>query len=182
MNDTVLTVVGNAATRVECWEGSDGAAVAKFRLATTARWWDRQSQAWTEGRTSFYTVWARRSLAVNLAASVAVGEPLMVHGRLRVRDEERGGQRWVSAEIDAVAVGHDLARGTAVFRRVSAAKPGPAAEGVAADASMPAVPPAEPSGPPGAPDAPSAVPDATSAAPSAKREPAEADALVAAPF
>jgi single-strand DNA-binding protein len=56
-------------------------------------------------------------------ASVGIGEPLVIQGRLRVREEERNGQRYISADIDAVAVGHDLTRGTSAFRRVSVARP-----------------------------------------------------------
>ncbi|MFE3823959.1 single-stranded DNA-binding protein [Streptomyces sp. NPDC059092] len=116
MNDTVVTLVGNVATRVEFRESETGGA-ARFRLAATARRWDRARGGWTDGPTSFYTVWARRALGANLAASVSVGEPLVVHGRLRVREDEREGQWRTSVEVDAVAVGHDLTRGTSAFRR-----------------------------------------------------------------
>ncbi|MFJ1911602.1 single-stranded DNA-binding protein [Streptomyces sp. NPDC088147] len=122
MSDTVVTVVGNVATGVEFRETVTG-GVARFRFAVTGRRWDRQKNSWTDGPTSFYTVWAWRTLGANLAASVSVGEPLVVHGRLRVREDEREGQRRTSAEIDAVAVGHDLTRGTAAFRRVTRATP-----------------------------------------------------------
>ncbi|MEU1662689.1 single-stranded DNA-binding protein [Streptomyces sparsogenes] len=171
MNETWVTVVGNAATRPDYWETAAGVAVARFRLAVTARRWDRAREAWLDAYTSFYTVWTWRHLAVNVAASVSLGEPLVVHGTLRVRerssegqggwpgerpaerrgeqwDERRGeragerrgpgegegtgeprredpggARRWITADIDAVAVGHDLARGTSAFRRVSRAKP-----------------------------------------------------------
>ncbi|MFJ5227488.1 single-stranded DNA-binding protein [Streptomyces sp. NPDC088400] len=122
MNDTVVTLVGNVATAVEFRESVTGGA-ARFRFAVTSRRWDRQRSVWTDGPTSFYTVWAWRTLGANLAASVSVGEPLVVHGRLRVREEERDGQRRASVEIDAVAVGHDLSRGTSAFRRVARATP-----------------------------------------------------------
>ncbi|WP_326811694.1 single-stranded DNA-binding protein [Streptomyces scopuliridis] len=122
MNDTVVTVVGNVATGVEFRESASG-GVARFRFAVTGRRWDRQKNGWADGPTSFYTVWAWRTLGANLAASVSVGEPLVVHGRLRVREDEREGQRRTSVEIDAVAVGHDLTRGTAAFRRVTRATP-----------------------------------------------------------
>ncbi|WP_406000810.1 single-stranded DNA-binding protein [Streptomyces sp. NBC_00829] len=122
MNDTMVTVVGNVATNVEYRESVAG-GMARFRFAVTPRRWDRQSGSWTDGHTSFYTVCAWRSLAVNLAGSVSVGEPLLVHGRLKVREEERDGQRRMSVEIDAVSVGHDLARGTSAFRRVVKADP-----------------------------------------------------------
>ena len=62
-------------------------------------------------------VWARRTLGVNVQSSVALGEQVIVQGRLKVRDEERGGQHWISVDIDAFAIGHDLSRGTSAFRR-----------------------------------------------------------------
>lgn len=98
--------------------------MARFRFAVTPRRWDREKQLWTDGHTSFYTVWAWRTLASNLSGSVAVGEPLVVHGRLKVREEEREGQRRTFVDIEAVAVGHDLTRGTSAFRRVVRGEPG----------------------------------------------------------
>ncbi|MGW7488455.1 single-stranded DNA-binding protein [Streptomyces sp. NPDC054786] len=119
----MVTLVGNAATAVEHRQTTAGVTVARFRLAATSRRWDRAQERWTDGGTSFYTVRSWRALADNVAASVAVGEPLVVQGRLRLREgeqsPERGGQRWFSAEVDAVAIGHDLARGTAAFRRAA---------------------------------------------------------------
>ncbi|GAA2928206.1 MULTISPECIES: single-stranded DNA-binding protein [Streptomycetaceae] len=117
MNDTWVTLVGNAATPVDFRETATG-PMARFRMAVTPRRWDREKQIWADGRTSFYTVWARRTLASNLSGSVAVGEPLVVHGRLKVREEERDGTWKTSVDIEAVAAGHDLTRGTAAFRRV----------------------------------------------------------------
>jgi single-strand DNA-binding protein len=123
MNETLVTIVGNVATQPEFRRTPAEVPVARFRLATTARRWDRASGAWSDGHTSFYTVWAWRGLAENVMASVGVGEPLVVQGRLRVREEEREGKKWTTAEIDAVAVGHDLSRGTSAFRRVSQGRP-----------------------------------------------------------
>ncbi|MFF5935702.1 single-stranded DNA-binding protein [Streptomyces sp. NPDC012508] len=121
MNDTMVTLVGNVATSVEYRETPTG-GVARFRFAVTARRWDRERGAWSDGHTSFYTVFAWRALGANLAASVSVGEPLVVHGRLRVREEEgedrQEGRRRTFVDVDAMAVGHDLTRGTAAFRRV----------------------------------------------------------------
>ncbi|WNF27079.1 single-stranded DNA-binding protein [Streptomyces sp. C11-1] len=123
MNETLVTLVGNAATAVEFRETATG-GMARFRFAVTPRRWDREKQLWADGHTSFYTVWAWRALAVNLAGSVSVGEPLLVHGRLKVREEEQGGQRRTFVDVEAVAVGHDLSRGTAAFRRAIRAEPG----------------------------------------------------------
>ncbi|MEU3975143.1 single-stranded DNA-binding protein [Streptomyces bacillaris] len=122
MNGTMVTLVGNAATAVEFRETATG-GMARFRFAVTPRRRDRETQLWTDGPTSFYTVWAWRTLATNLAASVAIGEPLVVHGRLKVREEERDGGRRTFVDVEAVAVGHDLSRGTAAFRRVVRTEP-----------------------------------------------------------
>ncbi|MFI2200903.1 single-stranded DNA-binding protein [Streptomyces sp. NPDC020192] len=121
MNETIVCVVGNVATQPVYRELAAGPSV-RFRLAVTARYWDREKSTWTDGHTNFFTVWANRQLAVNVKASVEVGQPVVVQGRLKVRTEVRDGQQqWASADIDAVAIGHDLARGTAAFQR--AAKP-----------------------------------------------------------
>lgn len=85
MNDTMVTLVGNAATAVEHRQTAAGVTVARFRMAATSRRWDRAQERWTDGETSFYTVRSWRGLADNVAASVAVGEPLIVQGRLRLR-------------------------------------------------------------------------------------------------
>ncbi|WP_103531667.1 single-stranded DNA-binding protein [Streptomyces sp. SM11] len=121
MNETLVTLVGNAATAVEFRETATG-GMARFRFAVTPRRWDREKQLWADGRTSFYTVWSWRTLAANLAGSVSVGEPLVVHGRLKVREEEQAGQRRTFVDVEAVAVGHDLSRGTAAFRRAARAE------------------------------------------------------------
>ncbi|WP_103536900.1 MULTISPECIES: single-stranded DNA-binding protein [unclassified Streptomyces] len=122
MNETLVTLVGNAATAVEFRETATG-GMARFRFAVTPRRWDREKQLWADGRTSFYTVWSWHTLAANLAGSVSVGEPLVVHGRLKVREEEQAGQRRTFVDVEAVAVGHDLSRGTAAFRRAARAEP-----------------------------------------------------------
>ncbi|MEV5983627.1 single-stranded DNA-binding protein [Streptomyces sp. NPDC052051] len=126
MNETMVCVVGNVATQPVYLESSTG-PTARFRLAVTARYLDRGKNVWTDGHTNFFTVWARRSLATNVAASVSVGDPLVVQGRLKVRSEQREGQGWLSADLDAAAIGHDLSRGTSAFRRSARpeGRPGP---------------------------------------------------------
>lgn len=121
MNETLVTVVGNVATEPEMHTTATGVGVTRFRLATTARKWDAARGAWADGPTSFYTVRAWRTLAGHVKESVCLGEPLVVQGRLKIREDERDGRRYTDAEIEAVAVGHDLARGIARFSRRSMA-------------------------------------------------------------
>ncbi|MFF8449288.1 single-stranded DNA-binding protein [Streptomyces leeuwenhoekii] len=118
MNETMICAVGNVATHPVYRELASGPS-ARFRLAVTSRYWDREKSAWTDGHTNFFTVWAHRQLAANAAASLAVGDPVMVQGRLKVRTDVREGQSRTSADIDAVAIGHDLTRGTSAFRRTN---------------------------------------------------------------
>lgn len=130
MNETLVTVVGNVATEPEMHTTATGVGVTRFRLATTARRWDSQRGAWTDGPTSFYTVRAWRALAGHVKESVGLGEPLVVQGRLKIREDERDGRRYTDAEIEAVALGHDLTRGVSRFSRSSLqplARPEPAA-------------------------------------------------------
>ncbi|MBR8641753.1 single-stranded DNA-binding protein [Streptomyces tuirus] len=116
MNETMVCAVGRVATQPVYREMASGPS-ARFRLAVTARYWDREKNLWTDGHTNFFTVWANRQLATNTAASLTVGEPVIVQGRLKVRTDVREGQSWTSADIDAVSIGHDLAWGTSAFRR-----------------------------------------------------------------
>ncbi|MFD0228018.1 single-stranded DNA-binding protein [Streptomyces hirsutus] len=117
MNETMICAVGNVATQPVFRETASG-PVARFRLAVTSRYWNRDKAMWADGHTNFFTVWANRQLATNATASLSVGEPVIVQGRLKVRTETREGQQGrTSADLDAVAIGHDLARGTSAFRR-----------------------------------------------------------------
>ncbi|MFI9340028.1 single-stranded DNA-binding protein [Streptomyces sp. NPDC052773] len=121
MNETIICAVGNVATQPVFRETPTGAS-ARFRLAVTARYLDREKNTWTDGHTNFFTVWANRQLATNVMSSLNLGEPVVVQGRLKVRTDVREGQSRTWADIDAVAIGHDLARGTAAFRRTGRAE------------------------------------------------------------
>ena len=125
MNGTLVTLVGVAVSQVRYATTVGGVPVAHFRLAATERRFDRPRQVWVEGDTSYFTVWAWRSLAENALTSIGCGDPLLVTGRMRVREWERtdGRPKGVSAEIEATALGHDLARGTTVFRRTLRGRP-----------------------------------------------------------
>ena len=128
MNETIICAVGNVATKPVFRDLASGPS-ARFRLAVTTRYLDREKNEWTDGHTNFFTVWARRQLATNVTASLDVGDPVIVQGRLKVREDVREGQNWVSADLDAVAIGHDLTRGTSAFRRPGRPEPDSTAAG-----------------------------------------------------
>ncbi|MER6399475.1 single-stranded DNA-binding protein [Kitasatospora sp. NPDC086009] len=126
MNETQVTVIGNVATEVSCTRTADGVAVANFRLASTERRYDRLREAWVDGETQWVTVTAWRALAAHLIGSLSKGDPVVVSGRLRVREWMDGEARRSRVEIDARSVGHDLSRGTAVFTWGAASRAEPA--------------------------------------------------------
>ncbi len=96
---------------------AEGLAITSFRLASTARRYDRAAQEWIDGDTNWFTVTAFRSLAMNVAASVAKGERVAVHGKLRIRPWSSGERSGTEVEIEADSIGHDLTWGTSQFTR-----------------------------------------------------------------
>lgn len=116
MTETV-TVTGLVATTPRHLVTQEGLPITSFRLASSHRRFDKDQGRWVEVDTNWFTVTAFRQLAVNAAQSVTKGERIVVHGRLRVRDWDNGERSGTSIEIEADALGHDLAWGTATFNR-----------------------------------------------------------------
>ncbi|MEV4811590.1 single-stranded DNA-binding protein [Micromonospora avicenniae] len=119
MFDTYVTIVGNVLTAPE-WRRTtqSNTLVANFKVASTARRLDRDSGRWVDGNSLRVRVNCWRKLAEGVAASVMVGDPVVVCGRLYTRDwtDDAGNHRTLY-ELEAVAVGHDLSRGRARFLR-----------------------------------------------------------------
>jgi single-strand DNA-binding protein len=120
MYDTTnITVVGNALNTPE-WRRFErtNALVANFKIASTSRRFDKQNNRWIDGDNLRVRVNCWRRLAEGVVASVKVGDPVVVTGRLFTRDwTTEDGQRRSTYELEAVTVGHDLSRGVAAFRR-----------------------------------------------------------------
>ncbi len=116
MNDITVTVIGTVGTDVRYTPGEKGARV-NFRLASTARYFNRSTDSWTDGPTTWLDVVCWRRLADHVESSIAKGDPVIVCGRLRVRQWENERGNGQSVEITATTVGHDLNRGTSAFSR-----------------------------------------------------------------
>jgi len=117
VNETSVTVVGNLVDDPRLRTTETGVDVASFRVASTSRRFDRESRRWIDSASLFLAVTCWRSLAGNAVASLRKGDPVVVTGRLSTRTYERDGQTRTTCELEAVAVGPDLSRGTALFRR-----------------------------------------------------------------
>lgn len=122
MLDTTVTIVGNAITMPE-WRRLErsGSLVTHFKVASHPRRYDRANDRWMDAEGVRVRVTCWRRLAEGVAVSVKVGDPVIVTGRLYCRDwTTEDGQHRVTYEVEATAVGHDLARGRARFERVKA--------------------------------------------------------------
>ncbi|MGR6962923.1 single-stranded DNA-binding protein [Geodermatophilus sp. URMC 61] len=136
MNDTHVTVVGNVVDSPRRVSLENG-AVTNFRLASTARRFDGQTQEFVDAGTFWVDVECWNDLSGNVSGSVSKGDPVIVQGTLTTHSWEGENGRRSTPRIRAAAVGHNLARGTGVFRRNRSARPAepvPAAAGAAHDA------------------------------------------------
>lgn len=118
MRDIHTTLMGNATADPSERHQSDGSITAIVRMAVTGRYYDSSKSDFTDRKTEFITVFARRALARNLMKSVAKGQPLVVTGRLGSSEwtAEDGAARH-SLTLQAEAIGHDLTFGTTTFTR-----------------------------------------------------------------
>lgn len=118
MRDTI-TLVGTIGTVPALQTSDDGRPFLNFRLATNHSWQNKETHQFVEGEPNWFTVKAFRSLAVNVHASVAKGQRIIVTGRLSVRRWENGEKSGTQVEVMADHIGHDLALGTARYSRMS---------------------------------------------------------------
>jgi single-strand DNA-binding protein len=141
MNDIQITLVGNMVTDPVSRTVGNDVTVTTFRIASTPRHFDRSAGEWRDGETTFLPVTCWRRLAQHTAASLHKGDGVIVQGRLYSRSyDDKDQQRRTSYEVEAVAVGPDLNRGTAQLVRATrsvAAAPDAWNQSLGAEASTP---------------------------------------------
>ena len=107
--ETTITVIGNLVDDPELRFTPSGAPVANFRIASTPRTFDRQSNEWKDGDTLFLSCAVWRQAAENVAESLQRGMRVIVQGRLKSRQyETREGEKRTVFEIDVEEVGPSL--------------------------------------------------------------------------
>ena len=116
--ETVITVVGNLVDDPELRFTPSGAAVANFRIASTPRTFDRQTNEWKDGDALFLSCSVWRQAAENVAESLQKGMRVVVQGRLKSRQyETREGEKRTVFEIEVEEVGPSLKYATAKVTR-----------------------------------------------------------------
>ncbi|TDD34493.1 single-stranded DNA-binding protein [Actinomadura sp. KC06] len=112
--DTVITIVGNLVEDPNLRFTPSGQAVASFRIASTPRFFDRQSGDWKDGEALFLTCNVWRQAAENVAETLQRGMRVIVQGRLKQRSyETREGEKRTVFEIEVDEVGPSLRNATA---------------------------------------------------------------------
>ncbi|RHW26410.1 single-stranded DNA-binding protein [Nocardioides immobilis] len=118
--ETVITVVGNLVDDPELRFTPSGAAVANFRIASTPRTFDKQSNEWKDGDALFLSCSVWRQAAENVAESLQKGMRVVVQGRLKSRQyETREGEKRTVFEIEVEEVGPSLKYATAKVTRAA---------------------------------------------------------------
>ncbi|AGP31992.1 single-stranded DNA-binding protein [Corynebacterium terpenotabidum] len=116
--DTPITVVGNLVADPELRYTPSGAAVANFRVASTPRRFDSQSNQWVDGEALFLTCNIWRQAAENVANSLTKGDRVIVTGRLRQRSyDTREGEKRTVFEVEVDEVGPSLRYATSQVSR-----------------------------------------------------------------
>jgi len=112
--DTTITMIGNLVDDPELRFTPSGAAVAKFRVASTPRYLDRQTNEWKDGESLFLQCQIWRQAAENVAESLTKGMRVILSGRLKQRSyETQEGEKRTVFEVEVDEVGPSLRNATA---------------------------------------------------------------------
>ena len=118
MFETPITVVGNLVADPELRFIPSGAAVANFRIASTPRQFNRDTNQWEDGEALFLTCNCWRQMAENVAESLTKGMRVIVNGRLKQRSyQTREGENRTVFEVEVDEVGPSLKYATANVQR-----------------------------------------------------------------
>ncbi|MFI7234466.1 single-stranded DNA-binding protein [Streptomyces cyaneofuscatus] len=125
--ETTITIVGNLVDDPELRFTPAGAAVAKFRVASTPRVFNKTTNAWEDGEGLFLTCSVWRQQAENAAETLKRGMRVIVQGRLKQRSyEDREQVKRTVYEIDVEEVGPSLLRASAAVTKNPAGNGGQA--------------------------------------------------------
>jgi single-strand DNA-binding protein len=118
--DTQITIIGNLVDDPNLRYTPTGQAVASFRVASTPRFLDRNTNEWKDGESLFLTCNIWRQAAENVAESLQRGMRVIVSGRLRQRSyETKEGEKRVVYEVEADEVGPSLRNASAKVTKSS---------------------------------------------------------------
>lgn len=117
--DTQITICGNLVDDPELRFTPSGQPVAKFRIASTPRYFDKDTNEWKDGDSLFLTCNVWRQAAENVAESLVRGTRVIVSGRLRQRSyETKEGEKRTVYEVEVDDVGPSLKNASAKVNKI----------------------------------------------------------------
>ncbi|RJQ74527.1 single-stranded DNA-binding protein [Pseudonocardiaceae bacterium YIM PH 21723] len=108
MYETSVTLVGRITGEVDHRMLPDGTELAKFRMVSTSRRYDRQRDQWVDGDSLYVNVDCWKRLADGVARTLHKGDPVVVTGQLTVHEFEWEGAKRKELQVRARSVGPDL--------------------------------------------------------------------------
>lgn len=110
-NDTNLTIVGYLTADPELKSTQSGLAVVNITIASTPSKFDKNTNDWVNGETTFLRASAWRTFAEQIAASVKKGDKVVALGRLVTQKfTDKEGNERTSMQLELESLGLDLSR------------------------------------------------------------------------
>ena len=119
-NEPVVTIIGNLVADPEVRATSNGITVATFTVASTPRFFKRETNSWEEGETLFMRCSAWRELGENIVETLAKGSRVIVQGKLTQRSwSTPDGQKRSVVEMTVDDIGPSLRYAVAQVTKTS---------------------------------------------------------------
>jgi single-strand DNA-binding protein len=110
-NETNLTIVGYLTADPELKSTSSGLAVVNLTIASTPTKYDKNTNDWVNGETTFLRASAWRTFAEQIAASLKKGDKVIALGRLVTQSYlDKDGNNRSSMQLELESLGLDLSR------------------------------------------------------------------------
>lgn len=121
MVESRMTISGNLTRDPQLRVGSKtGEPFAVLAVAVNNRRFDRKAGQWVTTGTTYFDVLCWNAAGANALTSLKKGDPVIAHGRFRLKQWTSEKGNGANATIDADSIGPDLAFGTAPFTRGNA--------------------------------------------------------------
>lgn len=115
--ETSITIIGNLVDDPELRFTPSGSAVANFKVASTPRTFDKNSNEWKDGETLFLRASVWREAAENVAESLTKGMRVIAEGFLKSRTYEKDGEKRTVIEFEIQEIGPSLKYANAKVNR-----------------------------------------------------------------
>lgn len=118
-NDLPLTITGNLTADPELRFTAAGVAVANLTVAFTPRRYDKSTDEWKDGSTTFMRCDCWRQLGEHCAESLSRGSRVVVTGTLNTEQWEKDGEHRSAVKLTVDDIGASLAYATVSIHKAA---------------------------------------------------------------